>query len=138
MSRVYRPGIHLVPMQLWHMNMRALVTRTEWKKLRVALLESQGIICATCGKEETLPRRVYAHEEWEYDESAEPAIAKITGVSLVCWHCHAIEHWGCTTSIVARGQLGQRAVDDSIEHFCRINRAPPPFCVRRSAWAWRD
>ena len=86
MSKNYRPHIQLVPAPLWGRNMRALMTRTEWRKLRLALLDRQGVTCATCGKEETSPHRVYAHEEWEYDETVEPATARITGVSLVCWH----------------------------------------------------
>lgn len=99
------------------------MTKTEWRKLRLALLERQGVVCSTCGKKESLARRLYAHEEWEYDESTKPAIAHIRGVSLVCWHCHACEHWGCTKSLVRSGALMAKAIDDTIAHFCRLNGA---------------
>ena len=118
----YRPHIQMVPPQLWGMNMRALMRRTEWRKLREALLDRQGVVCATCGKIETAPSRVYAHEEWEYDETTEPATTRIAGVSLVCWHCHACEHWGFTSLMTAQSVL-PRAVDDTIAHFCRLNGA---------------
>lgn len=112
----------MVPFPLWGANMRSLMTATEWRKVRLALLDEQGMVCVVCGKIETAPSRVYAHEEWEYDETTEPAVARIAGISLVCWHCHACEHWGFTSSMTAQGVL-PRAVDDTIAHFCRLNRA---------------
>lgn len=135
----YRPRIEMVPMSLWGANMRALTTQTEWRKLRLALLDRQGVTCATCGKEETLPRRVYAHEEWEYDETTEPATARIVGVSLVCWHCHAVEHWGCTNAIATEHNL-TRAIEDTIAHFCRLNGATEDAFKAHAALAqqtWR-
>lgn len=118
----YRPHIEMVPMSLWGSNMRGLMTRMEWRSVRQALLDVQGVTCAICGKVETAPRRVYAHEEWAYDETTEPATASITGVSLVCWHCHACEHWGCTNALVRERNL-TRALQDTIAHFCRLNDA---------------
>jgi hypothetical protein len=124
-ERIYRPHVQLIPAPLWAMNMRELLTRNEWRKLRLALIERFGLVCATCGKAEELPRKLSAHEQWQYNERTMPATARIVGVSLVCWHCHACEHWGCTNSLVAQGVLGQQAIDSTIEHFCRVNAATP-------------
>ena len=117
----YSPQIQLVPVPLWKQNMRALMSQHNWAKFRKALLECDGLTCRTCGKKEVESRKLSAHEEWQYDEETEPATARITDVALVCWHCHHVEHWGVTKSLVAQGQLMQSAIDDTIAHFCRLN-----------------
>ncbi len=121
MTKHYSPHIHLVPVSLWKQNMRALMSQHHWTKFRKALLENDGLTCRTCGKQEAESRKLSAHEEWHYDEETEPATARITDVALVCWHCHHVEHWGVTKSLVAQGQLKQSAIDDTIAHFCRLN-----------------
>jgi hypothetical protein len=42
-------------------------------------------------------------------------------VKLVCWLCHAVEHFGRTENMVAKGELTERAREDTINHFCRVN-----------------
>ena len=79
------------------------------------------------GREES--KRVSCHEEWDYDISRSPAIARLVGLKLSCWHCHAVEHFGRTEILGRSGEL-LRAVEDTIEHFCRVNgsdatRSPP-------------
>lgn len=115
----YRPHIQLVPLSLWHKNLRWLAP-TDWKRLRSSLLDRHGLVCAMCGKTESEPKRLSAHEEWTYTEKIKTGVAKLAGVSLLCWHCHACEHFGNTQKLTASGTL-PRAVDDTIAHFCRLN-----------------
>lgn len=117
----YAPHIQLVPLPLWERNMRAVLPKSQWSKLRKAVLERHGLRCMTCGKGEE-SRKLQAHEEWLYDESTEPATARLVTILLLCWHCHAVEHWGVTKNLVAQGHLTDRALTDTIEHFCRLNR----------------
>lgn len=137
-SRSYSPHIQMVPVSLWRMNLRALATQTEWKHLRTKLLDLQGTICSGCGKVETATRRVYAHEEWEYFERVRSGTARLSSISLVCWHCHACEHWGCTNALVARGSLTRRAIDDTIAHFCRLNQVNEDGFRAHEAIAYTD
>lgn len=115
--RRYSPHIELVPVPLWGLNMRKLLPQSQWRKFRKALIERQGQQCATCGE---LAARLNAHEAWQYDERAAP-MATLVNVSLVCWHCHHVEHWGVTKSLVAQGALTSAALQDTIDHFCRLN-----------------
>ena len=135
----YNPRIQLVPAPLWGMNLRTVMGgKVYWKRLRQALLARQGATCSTCGKVETSPQRVYAHEEWAYYEAVDPAVAFLWRVSLVCWHCHACEHPGVVNSLISQGTLTDRARLDTIAHFCRLNNATEDDWKAHAAEAQRD
>jgi hypothetical protein len=61
------------------------------------------------------------HEDWEYKTKGESGIASLVGLRLSCWHCHAVEHFGATGKMVLSGELTRQAIEDTVEHFCRIN-----------------
>ena len=103
--------------------MRAVLPKSQWTKLRKAILERHGLRCTVCGKEEQESRKLHAHEEWLYNDEDDPPTARLVTISLLCWHCHAVEHWGVTKKLVAQGHLTERALTDTIDHFCRINGA---------------
>lgn len=137
----------MVPFPLHHVNLRAIMGQTDWKRLRQALLERNGQVCTLCGKEVDESRKLQAHEEWVYLERADPAVAWLSRVSLVCWHCHAVEHPGMLSVLLKSGAVGERALADTIEHYCYVNgetkrhwhtqlkRAQKEF-DRRSALNW--
>src|SRR5712692_11068951 len=52
----------------------------------------------------------------EHQDSS-PAIARLTGLRLSCWHCHAVEHYGRTGDMVLSRELTPQALEDTIEHF---------------------
>jgi hypothetical protein len=118
----YRPGIHLVPLTLHYFNLHSVLPRSRWQKLRKAMLAKYGLRCQTCGKTKTESRRINCHEVWDYRTHGEPAPAVLTGLSLACWHCHAIEHFGNTEWMVEQGYLTSQAIEDTVQHFCRVNR----------------
>lgn len=117
----YSPAISPVPAPLWGVNLRAVLTKTGWRKLREGLIAERGLRCETCGQLQQETKDIAAHEEWDYDTSSNPAVAKLTGIKLSCWPCHAVEHFGATKSMAASGEVGAYAVEDTIEHFCRLN-----------------
>jgi len=112
-----------VPLGLWGINLRKVMKQTQWRKIRANIIAERGMKCETCDKALEQSRDVKAHEDWEYDTSKDPAVARLTKIILSCWHCHAIEHFGATKNMVAKGQLTQRAIDDTVAHFCKINKA---------------
>ena len=117
----YSPDISPVPAPLWGVNLRSVLSRTQWRKLRESVIEERSLRCETCGQQQSEPRDIAAHEEWTYDTATAPAVAKLTGIHLSCWLCHAVEHFGATTNMVASGEVGRFAVEDAIAHFCRLN-----------------
>lgn len=117
----YQPEISPVPAPLWGVNLRAALTRTQWRKLRDEVIAERGLRCETCGQQQAEPRDISAHEEWTYEIGASPAAAALTGIRLSCWLCHAVEHFGATTNMASSGEIGEYAVEDAIAHFCRRN-----------------
>ena len=102
------------------------MTATEWIKLRASIIDERGMCCETCGKKLAASKQIMAHEDWDYDASTKPAVAKLIKIQLSCWHCHAIEHFGGMTNIVSDGGLSMQAIVDTIAHFCLINSATEP------------
>jgi hypothetical protein len=118
----YSPSINLVPKPLHFRNLRKILTQTQWDKIRKPLIAEHGNKCQVC-KEDV--KQVYAHEEWEYDTAPTPAVSRFAGITLSCWHCHAVEHFLNTGLLVRSGSLTQQALDDTVAHFCRLNGVGP-------------
>lgn len=114
----------MVPSPLWRANLRKgrVIPKSRWVKIRAECFENHGTICQTCGKVETDRKRLSVHEEWEYLTDRKPAVARLVGLKISCWHCHMVEHFGGLGKMVASGELTRRAIDDTTEHFCRVNK----------------
>jgi hypothetical protein len=104
------------------MNLRRLLPKSRWQKIRIGLIKESGLRCQTCSSTETESKRIFAHEEWEYETACSPAVAHLRGLVLSCWHCHAVEHFGATGNMVLSGEVTAQAIEDTIEHFCRVNQ----------------
>jgi hypothetical protein len=134
----YNPAIRMVPGPLWGLNLRKgrVIPKSQWDKIRTAFFEEHGLTCQTCGETEIDRKRLNVHEEWEYlTTTKKRAVARLAGLKISCWHCHMIEHFGALTNMVAAGELSRQAIDDTIEHFCRVNRVGRPEFDRHLARA---
>ncbi len=120
----YRPAVRMVPGPLWQRNLRKgrFIPTSRWDKIKAGVFDQHGLTCQTCGKVETEQKRLNVHEEWEYLTDRRPAIARLTGLKISCWHCHMIEHFGVLENMVRSGELTQQAIDNTVEHFCRVNK----------------
>jgi hypothetical protein len=103
------------------MNLRHVLPKSRWTKLRQQLIGDRGLQCQTCGIDETATSRIFVHEDWEYDTTRSPAVASLIGLKLSCWHCHAVAHFGATTNMALSGELDDRAIREAVDHFCRLN-----------------
>lgn len=131
----YNPSVRMVPRPLWGMNLRHKIPKSRWGKIRLGLIQERGLRCQTCGKTETESKHIFAHEEWQYETTCSPAVAHLKGLTLSCWHCHAVEHFGATGNMVLSGELTPRAIEDTIEHFCRVNQVDRDAFRRHGAEA---
>jgi hypothetical protein len=122
-ARHYNPAVRPIPVPLWGANLRFMLGRYRWGKLRAAIMDHRGLKCESCGKRMRKRRRVYAHEHWSYLFWKHKGVAILEGIGLSCWHCHAVEHFGVTRTLVAQGILGPRAIKETIAKFCQVNRA---------------
>ena len=117
----YKLSVRMISRPLWGLNLRRALPVSRWNKIRRAHIAERGLKCQTCGKAGTESKRIFCHEEWYYDTTRDPAVARLTGLVLSCWHCHAVEHFGATGNMVRSGELTPRAIEDTVEHFCRVN-----------------
>jgi len=103
-------SIELIPSPNWGANLRKLLTRSAWDKLRFFVYERAGGVCEVCGDKGTNQGRRHdleAHEIWEYNDNA--LIQRLAGVVALCPRCHAVKHMGRTVSVSERGAQEARA-----------------------------
>src|SRR5258708_809011 len=106
MNHTLRLQIRPIPKPLLGINLRAALGKYRWKQLRQSIIAEHDLCCDTCGKKVESHSDLSAHEEWTYDTSQTPAVARVKDIVLICWHCHACEHFGFTLILEREGQIG--------------------------------
>lgn len=104
--------IEMLPTTAWGKNLRALLPRSKWDKLRKSVHEKNGMKCQICGSSDTL----HCHEEWTFDEATE--VQKLVGLSTICSLCHHVAHLGRSKQLTENGSLD---INSIVEHFLRVN-----------------
>lgn len=111
----FRLSVELIPVPLWRRNLRTKLGQSRWRRLRAVIVDQRprGDICKASLKQ----RRAFAHERWSYDLSharryryGRPAVARLTGTSIVC---------GCVTANQterARAATKRRKSDPGLAH----------------------
>ena len=117
-SKELRLKIELVPSISWYDNLRKVLPKSEWDKIREKTYAKYGHICGICGVE----GREYCHEIWEYNEKNH--IQKLVGFIALCNMCHFVKHIGLAGILASEGKLDYEKV---IEHFMNVNN-----CDRRT------
>lgn len=83
----------MVPQALWGRNLRALLSKEDWDRIRKDTYVRAGYRCRVCGgKGPDWP--VEADEGWHYDDQAR--VQTLRGVIALCPKCHDVRHWGKT------------------------------------------
>ena len=108
-KKTYKLNFQLVPDGCQGTNLRSVLPREQWDRLRRAAYRRAGNRCTICGAE----GRLEAHEVWEYDD--ERHIQRLADIIAVCPACHAVIHIGRTSL------LGREA--EAQEHFKKVNGA---------------
>lgn len=121
MPKKFKLAIRPVPSPLWYRNLRHELGDYRWGKFRVAIIARRGLNCEICGKAIAESKNIKAHEEWTYKYSGERGTAKLEKIVLCCWHCHHSEHFLLTLKLVDQGALTERAIKETVAHFCRLN-----------------
>jgi hypothetical protein len=83
--------IELVPETSWYNNLRSILSKSSWDRLRWASYKKANNLCEICGGRG--PKHpVECHEIWEYDN--EKHIQKLSGMIALCPACHEVKHFG--------------------------------------------
>ena len=80
-----------IPGPASYMNVRLLLTDTQWKRLRQPLADDVGNACEVCGRRgERWPTE--CHEWWDYDDTARTA--RLRRLIALCPRYHRMQHFG--------------------------------------------
>ena len=107
MPTSYKLTFQLVPDGCWYSNLRSVLPKPVWDKIRRAAYARAGGVCSVCGAK----TRLEAHEVWEYDDVAH--VQKLKDVVALCPDCHAVVHIG-RTALLGNEPRAQA-------HFCAVN-----------------
>jgi hypothetical protein len=108
--------IELVPNTSWYNNLRKVMTKADWDKLRKSVYVQYNYHCAVCGT----AGRMNCHEIWEYDD--EKRIQYLRGFVALCDMCHHVKHIGLAHNLAEQRELNFAEVE---MHFCRVNNCTP-------------
>ena len=87
----FKLKFELVPDGCWYSNLRSILPKTEWGKIKKDAKTRANGSCSICGKKTD---KLDAHEVWSYD--LENGIQKLENVIAVCKDCHSVIHIGYT------------------------------------------
>jgi hypothetical protein len=131
-------GVRPIPKPLHGVNLRSSLGDYRWRKLRRSLLDDAARQCDLCGKLVENSSKLNGHEEWYFDITTKPPSARVVEIKFVCWHCHASEHFPHTVLMVQEGILGKQAIEDTIDHFCAVNRTTRAAFARHLKSAMKE
>lgn len=110
----YKLTIDLVPKTCFYSNVRKVVPKSRWDKIRRQAYSGAGHECSICGADDV---RLSCHETWSYDD--ENHVQNLEDFQALCDSCHMIKHAGFSMHTPE----GRRKYDREklIEHFCEVN-----------------
>lgn len=88
----YKLQVQLIPKSSWFKNLRNVLPREEWDKLRKETYAAYGYYCAACRTK----GKLHAHEVWKFDlRTMKQTLVKLVAL---CELCHSFEHFGFTST----------------------------------------
>jgi len=107
--------IELVPKTCWYNNLRKVLPRKEWDKLRKEVYKKAEYRCEICGS----TGKLNCHEKYSYDDNK--LVQKLEGFVALCDNCHYIKHIGFVNVQIAEGKLPGTIFCELEKHFAKVN-----------------
>jgi hypothetical protein len=111
--------IELVPRTCWFSNVRDLVSREDWDRIRAQVYRRAAQRCEVCGGLGS-SHPVECHEVWQYDEAR--AVQSLLRMIALCPACHEVKHIGLA-GVNGRGEVALR-------HLAKVNGWEPAIAAR--------
>lgn len=108
-------NIEIVPETSWYNNLRKVLPKNEWDKIRKDAYAKANHMCEICGAKSKLN----CHEIWEYDDKNN--IQHLKGFQALCDNCHNIKHIGFVNVQIRKGIWPEKVLDDLAKHFMKVN-----------------
>jgi len=109
-----RLKIELVPKSAWNTNLRSILKKNDWDKVRKFSYKKARYRCDICGRKTVKPQ---CHEVWQYDDKHN--IQKLVKLESLCSTCHSCKHMGFAFKRYYEGKLD---IERIINHFTNINK----------------
>lgn len=107
---------NMIPRGTWYNNLRKVLPKKEWDRVRKLVYKRQNYRCAICNSHE----RLHCHEHWSY--SYEQGIQKLNQLVGLCELCHMNQHLGfCQVDLIPKGKLSW---EELANHWAKINEKP--------------
>lgn len=106
-------AIELLPNSSWNNNLRNLMRKDEWDKLRRKVYKLYKNRCGTCSAR----GKLHCHEIWKFDD--QNLTQTLTGFVALCELCHATKHIGFAKIQADRGEF---AWEKLVDHYCKVNK----------------
>ncbi len=113
----YKLRENTIPDHSHGINLRHLLNRTTWDKLRQKIYERDKNQCVICGDKS--PTKFHCHEEFIFDY--ENQIQRLGQLMTLCPHCHANKHIVSKVRILNSGKLTEDSMNRMIAHWFRVN-----------------
>jgi hypothetical protein len=89
----------MLPENVWGSNLRGILTRTEWDRLRVPVCERAGNVCEVCSRAGFDPdtrrwRRPDCHELWSFEIRGDRFVQRLDRLIALDADCHRVQHIG--------------------------------------------
>lgn len=96
------PGLiypDLLPENVWGSNLRGLLPKSDWDRLRIPVCEAAGDRCEVCGQPGFDPRtgrarRPDCHELWSFEIHGDRFVQRLTRLIALDADCHRVQHVG--------------------------------------------
>ncbi|SDD86511.1 hypothetical protein [Glycomyces harbinensis] len=96
------PGLiypDVLPENVWGSNLRGILPRADWDRLRIPVCEAAGMRCEVCGQpghdpQTGRPRRPDCHEIWHFEVTSTTAVQRLARLIALCVDCHRLQHIG--------------------------------------------
>ena len=110
----YKLWANMIPRNSWYSNLRNILPKKEWDKIRKMVYKHYNYTCAICKGNGPL----HAHESWvyDYDESKQT----LNDILALCSLCHMSHHLGYVqVKLIPSGEL---TMDELEHHWMTVNK----------------
>jgi hypothetical protein len=83
-------AIEIVPISSHYNNLRSILKKYQWAKLRKIVIPPLNNKCCICGGKSP-NRQLDLHEVWEYNNQTQ--IQKLVTLQGLCIYCHEVKHY---------------------------------------------
>jgi hypothetical protein len=110
-------AIDLVPAPLWGKNLRKMLGKDAWYRLRDRAAPP-GKPCVICRRN----LGTHGHEVMNYLETGgQIAIAQLTAIIRICQDCHSVSHWGRFKALLKEKEITKKEFNRVLKHALAVN-----------------